>query len=131
MKKIALGLVALVSAFAAQAITVTEAFDQAAELPGAAVSEMPDYDVAKEGLDWGKIVMLLGQPKSVVDAIEAEITDPLMIETEVGGQPTRVYASGAVEGKAVVLSITNTPMGAVLMLAQGNAEEVVGSFPGK
>lgn len=125
MKKFILGLAAVAATFGAQAITVTEAFDKISALQGAAVSEMPDYDIAKEGLDWGKMVMLIGSPADAMDAIAAEITDEKVQELEIQGHKSVIYAAPAAEeGKSLALVITKTPMGPVAMFVQGSGDVV-------
>lgn len=122
MKKFIFSAVALIAAFAAQAITVSEAFDKIAAIPGVAISDMPQYDVAKEGLDSGKVAMLLGQSPDSVLSVKDQITDAETYETTVEGHHTYIYAQPAGEGKTVVLTITVTPMGPVCMLMQGTTE---------
>ncbi len=125
MKKFILSLIALIAAFGSQAITVSEAFDQIAAMPGAAVSDMPDYDVAKEGLDWGKVVILIGKPMDATDAIVAQITDKKVKEFEIDGHQSIAFASiSEEENKALVLVVTKTPMGPVVVLAQGGNDAV-------
>lgn len=125
MKKMILGLAAAITAFGAQAITVNEAFDKISALPGAAVSDMPDYDVAKEGLDWGKIAMLIGSPATAMDAVAEEITDEKAGELEIDGHKSVIFtAPAAEEGKSLVLVITKTPMGPVAIFAQGAGDVV-------
>ena len=122
MKKLLFSAAALIAAMASQAITVSEAFDKISALPGVALSEMPNYDVAKEGLDYGKVAMLIGQPSDGVLAVKDEITDADLVETDIEGHHTYVYSQPAAEGKTTVLTITVTPMGPVCMLMEGNTE---------
>lgn len=128
MKKIIFACLAILAAYTSKAITVAEAFDSIAKLPGAAVSEMPDYDVAKDGLDWGKVVMLLGQPSDSVKAIVAEIVDVETVETSIGGQPTTIYIQAQEDGTALALSVTYTPAGPVAIYASGkeNVSKAIG-----
>lgn len=125
MKKIFGALLALVLvSVGSQAITVTEAFAKIEKMDGVALSEMPQYDVAKEGLDVGKVAMLLGQPAGVLDGIEAEITDPLVVSQKIQGQDTNIYASEPVDGVTTALSITKTPVGPVVLFVQGKGDVI-------
>lgn len=124
MKKILLSLALIASTMCASAITLTEAFDKFAAIPGVAVTEMPDYDVAKEGLDWGKVVIITGQSVNYVKPIQDEITGEPVMETSIGGQPTVIYGEKTDDDKSLALTMTKAPMGVIIVFAQGSGDVV-------
>lgn len=117
-------MVALVSTFAAGAITLDEAFDRVSQLPGAAVSDIPSNDALEGAFERGQIVMLLGQPTDACDAIVEEITDVDKTEMTIDGHQSTICQTTNDKGNTVVLVLTRTPMGPVVMIAEGNKEVV-------
>lgn len=67
MKKILMLMIVALATISVKAINVDEAYTKLAAVPGAALSDVPEYDCTKEGMDWGKVVMFIGADrKSVV-----------------------------------------------------------------
>lgn len=128
MKKLILSLIAVVASITASAITVSEAYDKIAALPGAAVSDVPQHDVLKDGMDWGKVVMLLGVPSDVVGqykAILGEITDELVLDTVAqGNNKVKGYAAKQDNGKTLAIIGVEMPTGCVVVYAQGNDDVI-------
>lgn len=133
MKKILFSLFALVACVSASAITVDEAYDKLAALPGAALSEVPEYDCLKEGMDWGKVVMFMGCSQSTIASITeilAEITDESTDATVTSGKgvTATVFTRPVSEEKqrALVTSIqSNNGMNvAVVIYCEGGMDMV-------
>lgn len=127
MKKLFIALLAMLSLASARAITVEEAFARISEIPGVALSDFPEYDCLKEGLDWGKSAMLLGsnaQTLATLAAIEGEITDEKAIDVkDASGVNATIYVRPAGGDRMVGLIIVTMQMqgqtNAVSMLCQG------------
>lgn len=131
MKKILMILMVAVAAVSAKAITVDEAYGQIAAIPGAALSDVPDYDCTKEGMDWGKVVMFIGANQSTVAQIEqvlAEITDEEVINTKAqGSNQVLGYARKQDDGRTRAIVYVSMPgAGSVVLYAQGGDNVVDG-----
>lgn len=128
MKKLILSLIAVVASMTASAITVSEAYEKLAALPGAALSDVPQHDVLKDGMDWGKIVMLLGASEDTVgqyNAILGEITDELVLDVLAqGSNKVKGYAAKQENGKTLALIGVQMPNGCVVVYAQGNDDVI-------
>lgn len=122
MKKIFLAIVSLMSFIGASAITMDEAFDQVAAMPGAAVSDMPKNDALKDAFEYGKVVFLMGQPSTAADAIVAEITDEKFGDMEIDGHSSSIYQKKDEAGNTTVFILTRTPMGPMVMIAKGKGD---------
>lgn len=127
MKKFLFALAALLGFTGASAITLEEAFEKISEVPGVAVSDIPQYDILKEGLDWGKAALLMGASTATLQNINdilAEITDAE--RNEVNGdngaaaitykQPT---ADGHYLGLMVAIMSNQGMSNCAILLAQG------------
>lgn len=127
MKKLFVILVAAVASMTASAITVSEAFDKIAALPGAAVSDVPRQDAAENGMDWGKIVTLMGVSSDIVkryNAILGEITDEMVYDTVDQNNKVKGYAAKQKSGKTNALVVVETPQGCVVVYAQGDDDVI-------
>ena len=128
MKKLIFSLVAIVASFGAQAITVGEAFDKIADLPGVAISEVPEHDCLKDGMDWGKVAMLMGAATSATDqfnTILAEITDEMTLETVAqGNNEVKAFTAKTESGRTQALVTVTMPQGIVAIYAQGDDDIV-------
>lgn len=125
-------LVVALAAVSVKAINVDEAYEKLAGLPGAALSDVPEYDCTKEGMDWGKVVMLIGAAPSTLaqaDAILAEITDPLIINESVqGANHVKGYAAKQEDGRTrAIVCVTMPGTGMVVVYAQGG-DDIVSSM---
>lgn len=127
MKKFLFALVALLGFTGASAITLKEAFEKISDVPGVAVSDIPQYDVLKEGLDWGKAAMLMGANTATLQNINdilGEITDAE--RNEVSGdngstaityiQPT---SDGHYHGLVIAIMSNQGMSNCMILLAQG------------
>lgn len=130
MKKFLFLLVALVATVSAKAITVDEAYTKITAVPGAAISEVPEYDCTKEGMDWGKVVMFIGaQPSTIAKVTEvlAEITDPEVLNTKAqGANQVTGFAAKQEDGRTRAIVSVAMPAGIVVLYAQGGDDVVSG-----
>ena len=130
MKKILFLLVALMATVSAKAITVDEAFTKISAIPGAAISEVPEYDCTKDGMDWGKVAMFIGaQPSTIAKVTEvlAEITDPEVLDTKAqGSNQVNGYAAKQEDGRTRAIVSVTMPAGIVVLYAQGGDDVVTG-----
>lgn len=124
MRKLIFFAIALLTSLVSQAITVEEAFKKISALPGAAVSDMPSEDVSKEGLEYGKVAILLGQNADKVIAIKDEVSDAAFYETNVEGFKTYVISQPGENGTERTLFVTLHSIGPVCVLGKGPAEAV-------
>lgn len=132
MKKLAVILVALAACFSTQAISISEAYERIAALPGAALSDIPEYDCLKDGMDWGHVVMLMGAAEATcneVEQITGEITDPLAVDVMAQGTNHVLgYTSKTEEGRTQVLLVMSmSNMGIIAIWAQGG-DDVISSL---
>lgn len=127
MKIFLFALIALLGFTGASAITLEEAFKKISEVPGVAVSDIPQYDILKEGLDWGKAAMLMGASNATLQNINdilGEITEAE--RNEVNGdngavaiaykQPT---SDGHYHGLMVAIMSNQGINNCMILLAQG------------
>lgn len=131
MKKILMIMVMALAAVGMKAITVDEAYEQIAAIPGAAISDVPEYDCTKEGMDWGKVVMFIGANQSTVAQVEkvlAEITDPEVLNTKAqGNNQVLGYATQQENGRTRAIVYVSMPgAGSVVLYAQGGDDVVSG-----
>ncbi len=132
MKKILMLLVVALAAVSVKAITVDEAYEKLAAVPGAALSDVPEYDCTKEGMDWGKVVMLIGANPSTLaqaDEILADITDPIVVDEAVqGNNHVKGYAAKQEDGRTrAIVCVTMPGTGMVIVYAQGG-DDIVSSM---
>jgi len=131
MKKILMLMMVAMAAVGVKAITVDEAYGKLAAIPGAALSDVPEYDCTKEGMDWGKVVMFVGASQSTIAEVEnvlAEITDPEVVNEKAQGNNQVVgYAAKQEDGRTRALVSVNMPgVGVVIVYAQGDDDVVSG-----
>ncbi|MBD5246679.1 MAG: hypothetical protein HDS54_02705 [Barnesiella sp.] len=129
MKKIFMLMIVALAAVSVKAITVDEAFEKFVAIPGAAVSDVPDYDCTKEGMDWGKVVMLIGANPSTLaqaDEVLADITDPIVVDEAVqGNNHVKGYAAKQEDGRTrAIICVTMPGNGMVIVYAQGGDDLV-------
>lgn len=114
MKKLFFAVTLMLTAvFAMRAITVDEAYAKIIALPGVAVSEMPEHDVLKDGMDWGKVAMFVMVPDatlSQVNAVLDEITDTVALDkmavdqsTGAASNPVKCFTRVDDNGRTVAL----------------------------
>lgn len=125
-------MVVALAAITVKAITVGEAYDKIAAIPGAAISDVPEYDCTKEGMDWGKVVMFIGANQSTIAQVEkvmAEITDPEVVNEKAQGNNQVIgYGAEQENGRTLAIIYVNMPgVGAVVVYAQGG-DDVVSSM---
>ena len=131
MKKILMLMAVALVAISAKAITVDEAYSRIAAIDGAAISDVPEYDCTKEGMDWGKVVMFIGASQSTlaeVEAVLAEVTDELVVDqTAQGNNKVVGYAAKQEDGRTRAIISVNMPQaGIVVVYAQGGDDVVSG-----
>lgn len=131
MKKILMLMIVALAAVGAKAITVDEAYNKIAAIPGAALSDVPEYDCTKEGMDWGKVVMFIGASKATiaeVNKVLAEITDPEVVNTTAQGSNSVIgYGAKQADGRTrALLSVDMPGAGVVVVYAQGGDDVVSG-----
>lgn len=131
MKKILMLMIVAFATISVKAITVDEAYNQLAETPGAALSEVPEYDCTKEGMDWGKVVMFIrAQPATLtqVESILGDITDPVVLDQMAQDNNHVIgYAAKQEDGRTrALVSVTMPGVGIVVIYAQGGDDVVSG-----
>ena len=119
------------AAVSVKAINVDEAYGKLAAIPGAALSDVPEYDCTKEGMDWGKVVMFIGANQSTLaeaQKVLAEITDPEVVNEKAQGNNQVIgYAAKQEDGRTRALVSVNMPgAGLVVVYAQGGDDVVSG-----
>ncbi|MCM1347881.1 MAG: hypothetical protein NC338_00595 [Firmicutes bacterium] len=125
MKKILMLMIVAFAAFELNAITIGDAYNQIAAIPGATLSDVPEDDCTKEGMDWGKIVMFIGVDNSTVAQVEktlSKITDPEVLNSKSEyGNSMIGYASRLNNGRVVALVYVDNPgAGCIVLYAQGD-----------
>lgn len=125
-------LVVALAAVSVKAINVDEAYNKLTEIPGAALSDVPEYDCTKEGMDWGKVVMFIGASQATiaeVDKVLAEITDNVVVDEKAQGDNHVLgYAAKQKDGRTRALVSVHMPgAGVVVVYAQGN-DDVISSM---
>lgn len=131
MKKILMLMIVALATISVKAITVEEAYNQLAEVPGAALSDVPEYDCTKEGMDWGKVIMFIGaQPATLtqVESILGDITDPVVVDQMAQDNNHVVgYAAQQEDGRTrALVSVSMPGVGMVIVYAQGGDDVVSG-----
>lgn len=131
MKKILMLMMVALAAVSVKAINVDEAYGKLAAIPGAALSDVPEYDCTKEGMDWGKVVMFIGANQSTLaeaQKVLAEITDPEVVNEKAQGNNQVIgYAAKQEDGRTRALVSVNMPgAGLVVVYAQGGDDVVSG-----
>ena len=131
MKKILMLMIVALAAVSVKAINVDEAYNKLTEIPGAALSDVPEYDCTKEGVDWGKVVMFIGASPATIAEVQkvlAEVTDPVVVDEKAQGNNHVVgYAAKQEDGRTRALVSVNMPgAGLVVVYAQGGDDVVSG-----
>lgn len=131
MKKILMMMIVALATVSVKAITVDEAYNKIASIDGVAISDVPEYDCTKEGMDWGKVAMFIGASQSTLDEVEkvlAEITDEVVVDqTAQGNNKVIGFAAKQEDGRTRALISVNMPnAGIVVVYAQGGDDVVSG-----
>lgn len=124
-------MVVALAAVSVKAITVDEAYNKISAIPGAALSDVPEYDCTKEGMDWGKVVMFIGASKSTlaeVNKVLSEITDPEVVNVKAQGNNNVIgYGAKQADGRTrAIVSVEMPGSGIVVVYAQGGDDVVSG-----
>lgn len=131
MKKFLILLIVVFATVTAKAINVDEAYNRISAIPGAALSDVPEEDCAKEKMDWGRVIMFVNTPAATLEKVNkiiATITDKKVVEENTQGNHVEGYAAAQSDGRTrALVSVTMPGVGIVIVYAQGGDDIINGA----